>query len=389
MLKLKIAVLVVLCGFIILSCAQDSIFFYISNEPEPKDPIVAGSVTNIVVAHNRAYAGTRMSKKIYHFTEADKWKSVKIQGGSLGDLASDGTDLYVLHYPGGNPLKSSFVKKYDPVTNAEQPWTDILSETGSSIQTLYGAGGFIFAGAQNTSNRTSYAILKYNPNDPTIPNPGFVQLVSNTSLLSGATEITKDGDIFLSTAGSGVYEYDRTTVKPEVVISGYITGIIATGEVITAVSSGGTVFRYDPSQAEPLSSFSKSVNFTGAMAVWNQYNPDSTPEWKPALLLLGVRGSSYSHGYRELVLENEKPTDAFYTPGTHTVTSVKSKSKYDASIGKHPVQFILQLPKDVFANNVYRDPADPDNEGWEPLIFASTSRNGLWSYRNGTWNAED
>jgi hypothetical protein len=122
------------------------------------------------------------------------------------------------------------------------------------------------------------------------------------------------------------------------------------------------------------------------MSVWL----DRNNQWKPALLLLGIRGrgTSLNHGYREMVLDNGKPTFIIKSPGDDSPTSVVNKAKYDASIGTHPVESIIQLPDANMGGPLYyRD--FTDDPGWVPPIFSSLAKNGLWSYRKGEWNAED
>jgi hypothetical protein len=127
------------------------------------------------------------------------------------------------------------------------------------------------------------------------------------------------------------------------------------------------------------------------MGIWQQYSTN-TATWNPALLLLGIRGkgTSQTHGYREMVLDNitGHPTGAIKENGDSSPTSVSNKPKYTASLGIHPVTSILQVP-DIAGSNTDYSTNIGANPAWEPPIFASTSLNGLWSYRNGEWNAED
>ena len=104
--KLKLFLLVLV--FILFSCGQDSIFYDISNEPEPKDPLIDGSPTNMVVLKNKLYVGTRMSNQIYYYAsyEGDpSWRAITLPTGYLGDLATDGEYLHVLIFHNRDPLK--------------------------------------------------------------------------------------------------------------------------------------------------------------------------------------------------------------------------------------------------------------------------------------------
>ena len=112
---------------------------------------------------------------------------------------------------------------------------------------------------------------------------------------------------------------------------------------------------------------------------------DPDLEWKPALLLFGIQGqnTSTSHGYREMVLDKNSGRPLVISlkmPGSEAPTTVTEQAKYNASIAKYPVRSILQMPKEMVSS--------PLSELDLP-IFASTVLKGLWSCRNGEWNAED
>ena len=370
---MKSIFIVLICSFMIMSCAQDSIFYNLSMEPEPIEPRIPGSPTNLAFASNRIYVGTRMSTKIYFFTGSG-WGSMGTPGGNLGDLAGNETDLYALIYPSGNPLKYSAIRRHDGTG-----WTpEIYSAPGFSIQTIYCAGDKLFAGAM--INYLNCAILCFD-------STGNMEVIAiGTSLLKGAAECA--GVYYLATLDHGVYTYSGTSGELAVPIagtSGNITGIIATGaptpSTIVAVSSGGDIFTLNSGETAFNLLASPGVAFTGAICAWNSY--DGIDE-VPALLLLGMRGpgTSLSHGYRELVLNPDgTPSGYIKKPGEESLpTSAKSKSaKYDASIGIHPVESIFQTPLSMIPSAASE---------FDLPVFASTSRNGVWSCRRGEWNAE-
>jgi len=377
----KLMLFFMILALILVSCGQDSIFYDISNEPEPKDPLIAGSPTNIIVLKNRIYTGTRMSNKIYYYATNDgalSWKSITLPAGYLGELATDGEDLYVLIFHNRDPLKSSMVRRYKINTNI---WDMSYTVNGYSIQTIFGAGNKIFAGGQYQGNRQNYAILflEQESNSLTVIKYG-------TSLLMGATQ-NAAGTIFLATAGSGLFTYNESSYDTTPVRGtdkANLNGIINVGTYTVAVSADGTIYT-DTYASGRFRTANVGLNFTGAMSVWL----DKNNQWKPTLLLMGIRGgNSLTHGYREMVLDNGKPTFNLKSPGDSSPTSVVNKAKYAASIGTHPVEFIMQIPDANSGGPLsYRNfSGDPD---WEPPIFASTARNGLWSYRKGEWNAEE
>ena len=367
---------------ILFSCGQDSVFYDISNEPEPKDPLIDGSPTNIVLFKNRIFSGTRMSNKIYYYANNDdtfSWKTITLPTGYLGDLATDGEYLYVLIFRDRDPLKSSMIRKYNFDTDT---WDMNYTISGYSIQTIFGAGNKIFAGGQYTSNRQNFAILFLDQESNSL-----TVIKYGTSLLKGAAQSTS-GIIYLATAGSGMYVFNEKSLDTSPARGtdkANINGIISVGNYIVAVSADGTIYA-DTSTSGRFRNANVGVNFTGAMCVWL----DRKNQWRPSLLLLGIRGrgTSLTHGYMEMLLDNGKPAFNIKSPGDDSPTSVINKAKYTASIGTHPVESIMQIP-DASAGGplTYRNfTGDPE---WEPPIFASTAKSGLWSYREGEWNAED
>ena len=367
-------------SFTLLSCDQDSIFYDISNEPVPKDPLVPGSPTNMVLVRNRMYVGTRMGNKIFSYTSPTglgTWNSISLPTGSLGELATDGTDLYVLIFPTGEPLNSSVVRRYNLSTNS---WDMYHTVSGYSIQSLFGIDGKIFAGGQNSSNYQNFAIFYLEPESNSL-----TAIKYQTSLLVGVAQ-NAGGIIYLATAANGIFAFNESDLITSPVNGATeinLAGIISFDGSIVAVSGDGDVYI---DNGAGFSHVTMGVNFTGGMCVWL----DRKNQWMPNLLLMGTRGkgTSLTHGYREMVLDNGKPTFNIRIPGDESPTSVISKAKYEASIGTHPVISILQLP-DAASGGPLNYNNYTMNTDWEPPIFASTAKNGLWSYRNGEWNAED
>jgi len=376
-LKISLTLLILL----LFSCNQDSIFYDISNEPEPRDPLIYGSPTNIVLLNNRLYAGTRMSNKIYCYASNNGvlgWVAVPLPSGYyLGQLATDGDSLYVLMFQNRDPLKSSMIRSYN-VSSGN--WDMTYPMSGYSIQTIFGVGNRIFAGGQYQNNRQNFAIIFLDKAQDSLTVVKY-----GTKLLKGAAQ-DASGTIYLATAGSGMFTFDESSLDTTPVAGtekANLNGIISVDGYIVAVGADGTVYT---DVAGRFNNFNAGVSFTGAMGIWR----DRKNQWKPSLLLLGIRGkgSSLAHGYREMVLANGRPTINIKSPGDGSPTSVVNKAKYDAGIGTHPVESIYQVPDynsggPFYYNDFANDPA------WEPPIFASTSKNGLWAYRKGEWNAED
>jgi hypothetical protein len=149
--------------FSVFSCGQDSIFYDITIEPEPKTPIVPGSPTAMALVKNQLFVGSRMSKTIHRYADNNgkpEWSVFTPPGGSLGGLAADADYLYALVFPDGEPLSSSVIKRYD---FSSESWDMEISAPGYSIQTIFCAGGYLFAGSRLLSNYQSFAVMYYNP----------------------------------------------------------------------------------------------------------------------------------------------------------------------------------------------------------------------------------
>jgi hypothetical protein len=368
---------------LLFSCSQDSVFVDISNEPEPKDPLIDGSPTNIVAVKNRIYVGTRMSNKIYCYESNDGnlgWDTIPLPSGYyLGQLATDGDGLYVLMFQNRDPLKPTMVRRYNVSSGS---WDMTYPMSGYSIQTIFGVGNRIFAGGQYQNNRQNFAIIFLDKAQDSL-----TVIKYGTKLLKGAAQ-NASGTIYLATAGSGMFSFNEGTLDTTPVDGtekANLNGIMNVGGNIVAVGADGSVY-FDIGGS--FNNVNAGVSFTGAMCVWL----DRKNQWKPSLLLLGIRGkgTSLTHGYREMVLDNGKPTFPINvkSPGDDSPTSVANKAKYDAGIGTHPVESIFQVP-DYNSGGpfYYRD--FTDDPAWEPPIFASTAKNGLWAYRKGEWNAEE
>jgi len=376
--KLKISLTILF--LFLFSCSQDSIFYDISNEPEPKDPLIGGSPTNIVALKNRIYTGTRFSTKISYYADNNgtlEWNTINLPSGYLGQLATDGEDLYALIFQNREPLNSSIVRRYNVSSNS---WDMTYIRGGYSIQTIFGAGKKIFAGGQYQNNRQNFAIMLLNNATNSLD-----IITYGTSLLKGAAE-NASGAIYLATAGSGMFTFNEKSLDATPVggtEKANLNGIINVGGNIVAVGADGTIYSDIGGR---FNNINAGVSFTGAMGVWL----DRKNQYKPSLLLMGIRGkgNSLTHGYMEMVLDNGKPSFKIKSPGDDSPTSVVNKAKYAAGIGTHPVESIMQLPdiKNGGPLNYNNYASDPD---WEPPIFASTAINGLWAYRKGEWNAEE
>jgi hypothetical protein len=330
--------------FFAAACNQDPIFTMISNEVEPKDPLINGSPSKFATIGNDIYVA---NGKLWKYSE----KSWSQAGGpsNVYDIAVVKTTLYLLSVGDSGCT----VYKRDSTGGI----TAISNNSGyGMIQGIYGNDSDLYAGGSNGSD--GYALLWLKPDGA---------LDTKYTIGSPLTGVAGD---YYATARNGIFKI--TGNAPVSFTSDYtIAGIIKIDTKIIAVSSGGTIFNITDTSAalhEP------DYNFTGALA---EYTPKDSGGRK--LLLIGVKGSVYSLGYLETWIPDDG-TGAFSlrSPGGTTADStipISVQDKYSATLEKCAVNSLIKVD-------------DEDTGGW-PVIFASTQKDGLWSYRNGEWNAEE
>jgi hypothetical protein len=347
-------------AFVLLytGCDQEPLFWDISQEYPPIEPIIEGAPSRIVACDLTADTGSELyvsNGDVWEYTPGD-WHKMNPQPDSqIKTVASitvstGGTTerLFALDWNGGVwQWNSSAWTKTVSLPNAEQ---------------LFGAGDNLFAGVRTGTAGTStgYSIVKLDNNGASP-----VTIKSGTGLLMGAAELS--GAIYLGTLmGGGVCDGSGNAISA---FNGYsITGLLSYNTDLYAATDGGTVLVGSAASATITSSF----RFTGAIAGW-EHNTDK-------LLLLGLprSRSSSGYGYRELRL----PGGGITTPGSSAPSSVEIGSQYISAIGEHAVTSIYVL----------NGSSSGDNEG-RPIIFACTAKNGLWSYRarggRPQWNGED
>jgi hypothetical protein len=222
------------------------------------------------------------------------------------------------------------------------------------IQGIYSNGAKLYAGGSNNSD--AYAILELNGND---------QLVTKYSIGSPLTGVA--GDYYV-TARNGIHKIDDNKFVAGNAYS--LAGIIKIDNKTIAVSSGGTIFDIDITN-DTATVHETSYNFTGGLA---EYTPVNSNGRK--LLLIGIKGNVYSLGYRETWIDGDGAF-SLRSPGGSTQDStipIADQDKYSATLAKCAVNSLIQ--------------ANEKSNGW-PLVFASTQKDGIWSYRNGEWNAEE
>lgn len=314
------------------SCSQDPIFWMVSNEVAPKDPLISGSPSKIIKCGNDVYVA---NGKLWKYSQG-AWSKVGGVPSNIFDIAAAGSTLYMLSITDENT--SVYKTGSEKIENTSE--FDV-------IQGLYSNGSAVFAGAMK-SGSDEYAILNVSGNSLTLNQ-------SINSPLTGAA-----GSYF-ATARNGIY--NNANLIPG--SSGYsIAGIISTGSGVIAVTGTGNILEVTGSS---VTVHAASESFTGALCV---YKRDGI-----TLLLLGVKSSVYDMGYREMKLNDNFQLSV---PGDNVPDStVSDRDKYRATLAKCAVNSIFQLEETSAGSDKL------------PVLLASTQKDGLWSYRENEWNAEE
>ncbi|MDR1148837.1 MAG: hypothetical protein LBK66_09420 [Spirochaetaceae bacterium] len=327
------------------SCAQDPIFNMIANEIEPKDPKIKGSPSKLVRFNDDIYTA---NGKLWKYSDSN-WSSIGAPS-NIYDIAAGGNELYLLSVSGSN------------TTVYKLGGGSIWNSTGyNMIQGLYSDGAKpdapVYAGAKRSSSDSSdYAILK-------ITGDSFEFELAINSPLAGVA------DSYFATATSGIYNRSTLTLitgSPVYSIAGIIDTKPATEGVI-AVTGNGRILKVTANSIEEKTGSYPS--FTGALAIYKR-DDMNTP-----FLLLGSKSGIYDLGYREMSLDGNF---VLSNPGDSIpYSTVSDRDKYRSTLAKCAVNSLIQVPDST---------GGPDGL---PIIFASTQKDGLWSYRNNEWNAEE
>lgn len=366
-----------------LSCKQSPIFFNISNEIAPKDPKIAGAPSKIAaITDASAPLGLKdrmfvARRYIYSYGITNTWEKMYRQpGGYVVDIAATKEKLYALTI---DPFQ---LWEFDGSTWSVK--TNLSSYT--SLQGIFATDNRVFAaGAIRSTSSETYAILCYDGSTFDSIKEGM----GSNGRLTGAVEV--NGYYYLATTNDGVYavssshanvaalkaNFPAASLSSTDLITGIIADKISTPEKVLTVSRSGKIAA---AQADGTTSFSVLYSdtdgqFNGALALAELGQDD--------ILMIGYESGTdiYNFGYREIVLADGKLPDTIsglQMPGTGSVSSInisdKSTSEYKSSLGKHIIQSIIRTPPSIDSSEI---------------LFASTYKEGLWSYRDQVWNAEE
>jgi hypothetical protein len=381
----------------IVSC-NDAVFYMVSQDEKMADPLISGSPTNFVVFKDYMYvaSGSQLYRYKYGIWDGD----LTPPGGRIMQLAATNNFLYALCIVNDSTSVGVLKRTKNPASSdPDDAWTRITHTNFNNLQTIFEANGQLFI-----CSRDGQSFSIFNLNDAGDNNtPTDVQNMRNIdSMLRGAA--FGGGNFYLCTSGIGetptgrIFVGSSQTSLQEIgaSIGNNFMGIINLGNTantVVAINRDGELYSVTSTSITKVASFANHTTTqnryaTGALAVvnlsgytWNNSNKQ--------LLLVGRQDINYTtttgftYGYVEIEFNDSGIIgERFFVPGEVVETStVSNQDRYRNTIGKTPVRHLFQTPTSVDSNRI---------------LFASTQRNGVWSYRprrnindEYSWNAEE
>jgi len=358
-------------AFVILtlgSCKDPAVFYTIAHEEKKLEPLIKGSPTNFVVFKGNMYIGSGATLYMYNGQYPDnpargRWTSATLNG-NIRQLAVTSTTMYALCGDSGENV----LKKSDNGSS----WSDVSVPDGIDVQSIHAVNDQLFIGAGKYG---SYSIL--NGNNFTVLTDTSYRLL-NGAAFDGKSYYLTANDI--DKARGSTYKITIGGTTDTINNDIQFMGIINLGNTIVAISRKGELYyvtsniSYTGYRLSGLSDGKeKNKLATGALAIWTD------PNTSGRLLLVGRQDEmlytvNYLHGYQELELEagGIKSGAVFREPGLYSLSSVENNATYKSNMEKNPVNYIYQASDGV--------------------LFASTQKNGVWSYRlresKWLWNSE-
>lgn len=369
--------LILLFSLAALSCDQSPLFYSISKETPPKDPIVSGAPSRIVESNVSGSAQLYVANGKVWVYEENSWTRMGNQpNGYIREVAATTSALYALTVDGTDSLDTKLWKSTDGMS-----W-DVVGNTTvySTLGGIFGAGDTLFVGA--TDENGSKAAVLYDDSGTLKSALSGISIGDTVpGTLAGAVQM--GGTYYLAITGMGIYAADSvaglasaTPIHNDSINTSdpkyNLNGLIALSTEVVAVGSGGYMLRGDNNGFSEVSgACDTSYPYTGALAVWT--DPDN-PSNK--LLLVGRRNSTYTNGYWEIPLNGgDLPvgTVSLNVPGSSSPTTAGDKDTYQQALGQKVLTALYQA----------------QGTGLGDILLASTLRDGLWACRDGVWNAEE
>ncbi|MDR2941953.1 MAG: hypothetical protein LBV17_05130 [Treponema sp.] len=377
---------------LILCTCNDPIFYIISKEVKPIEPLIKGVATNFAVYNGSMYVASGSTLHVYKKDgeNSKAWRKEAQPGGNILQIASTGNNLYALCSADQNNNGRAIIKLFNKENSS---WTEIggIDNSIERIHDIFAVNNTLFI---MVSYSIYYSVL-YIDNSGTINELNITEEGNNgTGEING---IAFNGvSYFISSKSMGVYKINNISEGASLikykdengddvkVISSGIINLQDADNTIVIITRNGDLYTVKDSITR-IENVSMGKMATGALAIWRENNlPESN-----RLLLAGRQDSlkytidsGYTYGYMELELDTTgiKSGKTFVEPGKELLSSIRQggNERYQSTIGKNPINYLFQVPYEIDSNM---------------LLFASTQKNGVWSYkeRKGEfqWNAED
>jgi len=355
--------------FLFSSC-NDPIFFTVFKEIPIIKPLIDGSPTNFVRFKNDMYVAS--GKKIFIFREkTTRWVEWNRLGDYIGSLAATEDSLYVFYLLNNNGR----IRRFNNTGSVDLPITN--------VQSIYASGKILFISRRVNNEEYSFSYF-----DEDNSSEGVKRIPDTTSegWLNG---VASDNTYYYLCTNEGIFFMEKSLIasSSDLPILGKnfdFTGIInLNNNCVAAITNDGDLFQIENKIMTRKARFSDRRNSTGALALW--YENNGTTPTAPSLLLVGRKeiiysvSTGYSNGYIEITLDNTGRISGsgFKDPGEGSPSSIDSYDRYVSSLGKNPINHMMQAPYDIDKRMT---------------LFASTQQNGVWSYKDRgdgeLWNAE-
>jgi len=266
-------IILFLFALVILLCAcNDPVFFAISQEVKPVDPLIKGNPTNFVVYNGHVYVASGNTIHVYNGqTDTDKpyWSKETRPGGNILQITSTDNYLYALCTTDRNNDGKTVIKRL----SSDSSWSVMsgVADSYEKIHNIYKAGDilFLYATASSTNYSIFYTILYIDASDTlnvlTIQDP---ELQNDTGEIIGAA--FNGSSYFLATKNKGVYKIDNINSGAYLIESKInFTGIINLEDVnntIFLIARNGDAYTVYDSIVR-IENVSMGKMSTGALAI--------------------------------------------------------------------------------------------------------------------------
>jgi len=351
----------------LVSC-NDPIFNTVFGETPILKPFIDGSPTNFAEYGGKLYVASGKQIYSYNGSSWSKWKKLSERIGGLAATTGANGSLY------------AFYLENDKKGRIRNCTADSDVSLSGNVQSIHASGDTLFASVRESDSNYKFHFKKGSADFKEIP-----ETISK-EVLKG---VAFDGVYYYLCTYYGIFYVEASQINtesklPVLLENEEFTGIInlEINNRVAAITRKGNLYEIYDKTTSKKAEFSNDRYSSGALAVWYRYKGDTSP----SLLLVGrsehyySTNTGYTNGYVEITLDAAGISGSeFNDPGKGTPTSVDDYDPYVSSLGKKPVNHLLQAPEAIDS---------------EMTLFASTHQNGVWSYRYRSrdekilWNAE-